>query len=145
MKVNQNSAKSKRLQIPMIVTSNQDSCYFFPEKVSKPNCCLECKCYEKCENCSKVIIVGKESVSFSFFADESVEPTTKESFEDDIINKMLLEDLISTLTVIKPRYGRIFRLLYDGATQLEMADELNIKLSTVLDDIKKYVALSNRL
>ena len=45
------------------------------------------------------------------------------------------------LSEIKPKYGRIFRLLYDGATQQEMADELGIKQRTVSDDIKKIRSL----
>ena len=48
-----------------------------------------------------------------------------------------LEDLVAMLSEIKPKYGRIFRLLYDGATQQEMADELGLKQRTVSDDIRK--------
>ena len=45
------------------------------------------------------------------------------------------------LTEIKPKYGRIFRLLYDGATQQEMADELGLKQRTISDDVKKIRSL----
>ena len=69
--------------------------------------------------------------------DEGAEPTAKETFEDNIIYEMILEDLIKMLEGIKPKYGKIFRLLYDGATQQEMADELGIKPRTVSDEIKK--------
>lgn len=73
--------------------------------------------------------------------DEGAEPTVEGAYEDDVIYETILEDLISMLTEIKPKYGRIFRLLYDGATQQEMADELGIKQRTVSDDIKKIRSL----
>ena len=73
--------------------------------------------------------------------DEGAEPIAEGSYEDDVIYETILEDLISMLSEIKPKYGRIFRLLYDGATQQEMADELGIKLRTVSDDIKKIRSL----
>lgn len=73
--------------------------------------------------------------------DEGAEPAAEGSFEDDVIYETVLEDLIAMLTEIKPKYGRIFRLLYDGATQQEMADELGLKQRTVSDDIKKIRSL----
>ncbi|MFQ6963594.1 MAG: RNA polymerase sigma factor [Oscillospiraceae bacterium] len=69
--------------------------------------------------------------------DEGAEPAAEGSFEDDVIYETILEDLIAMLSEIKPKYGRIFRLLYDGATQQEMADELGIKQRTVSDDTQE--------
>ena len=77
--------------------------------------------------------------------DEGAEPAAEGSFEDDVIYETILEDLIAMLSEIKPKYGRIFRLLYDGATQQEMADELGIKQRTVSDDIKKIRSLVQTL
>ncbi|WP_322169440.1 hypothetical protein [Acutalibacter caecimuris] len=73
--------------------------------------------------------------------DEGAEPAAERAFEDDILYETILEDLIAILSEIKPKYGRIFRLLYDGATQQEMADELGLKQRTVSDDIKKIRSL----
>ena len=73
--------------------------------------------------------------------DEGAEPIAEGAFEENIIYETILEDLISMLSEIKPKYGRIFRLLYDGATQQEMADELGIKQRTVSDDIRKIRSL----
>ena len=58
-----------------------------------------------------------------------------------LIISIVFVGIFSMLTEIKPKYGRIFRLLYDGATQQEMADELGIKQRTVSDDIKKIRSL----
>ncbi|MCD8229264.1 MAG: LuxR C-terminal-related transcriptional regulator, partial [Bacteroides ovatus] len=57
----------------------------------------------------------------------------------------LLEDLIAMLSEIEPKYGKIFRLLYDGATQKEMADKLNLKQRTVSDYVKKIRAIVQSL
>lgn len=102
--------------------------------------CPECNRCEECERFSKVCRERNKTASLSFLADEGAEPVA-EGFEDDIIYGTILEDLIAMLTEIKPKYGRIFRLLYDGATQQEMADELGIKQRTVSDDIKKIRSL----
>lgn len=99
--------------------------------------CPECNCCEKCEHFSEVSHERNKTASLSFLLDEGAEPATEGAFEDSIIYETLLEDLIAMLSEIKPKYGKIFRLLYDGTTQQEMADELGIKQRTVSDDIKK--------
>lgn len=45
------------------------------------------------------------------------------------------------LNETNPVYGKIFLLLYEGATQQEMADELGMKQRTVSDNIKKIRSL----
>jgi len=100
-------------------------------------CCPEFNHCEECEHFSEVCREMNKSVSLSFLMDDGAESAAEGSFEDDVIYETLLEDLIAMLVEIKPKYGRIFRLLYDGATQQEMADELGIKQRTVSNDIKK--------
>ena len=101
--------------------------------------CPECNRCEDCERSSEVCRERNKTASLSFLVDEGAEPATEGSFEDGIIYETILEDLIAMLNEVK--YGRIFRLLYDGATQQEMADELGIKQRTVSDDIKKIRSL----
>ena len=105
---------------------------------------IRCPEPNRCEDCARFSEVCRErnrTASLSFLVDEGAGSVTEGSFEDDIIYETILEDLIAMLTEIKPKYGRIFRLLYDGATQQEMADELGIKQRTVSDDIKKIRSL----
>ena len=104
---------------------------------------IRCPESNRCEECERFLEVCRERnkpASLSFLVDEGAEPVAK-GFEEDIIYETLLEDLITMLSEIKPKYGRIFRLLYDGATQQEMADELGLKQRTVSDDIKKIRSL----
>lgn len=103
--------------------------------------CPECNRCEDCERSSEVCRERNKTASLSFLVDEGAEPATEGAFEDGIIYETILEDLIAMLNEVKPKYGRIFRLLYDGATQQEMADELGIKQRTVSDDIKKIRSL----
>lgn len=103
--------------------------------------CPESNRCEECERSSEVCREKNKTASLSFLVDEGVEPAAEGSFEDDIIYETILEDLIAMLTEIKPKYGRIFRLLYDGATQQEMANELGIKQRTISDDIAKIRSL----
>ena len=105
---------------------------------------IRCPEGNRCEECKYFSEASRERnkpASLSVLIDEGAEPIAEGSFEDDVIYETILEDLISMLTEIKPKYGRIFRLLYDGATQQEMADELGIKQRTVSDDIKKIRSL----
>lgn len=106
--------------------------------------CPESNHCEECERSSEVCRERNKTASLSFLVDEGAEPAAEGSFEDDVIYETVLEDLIAMLTEIKPKYGRIFRLLYDGATQQEMADELGLKQRTVSDDIKKIAVLYSR-
>ena len=103
--------------------------------------CPESNRCEDCERFSEVCRERNKTASLSFLVDEGAEPAAEGSFEDDILYETILEDLIAMLTEIKPKYGRIFRMLYGGATQQEMADELGIKQRTVSDDIKKIRSL----
>ena len=105
---------------------------------------IRCPESNRCEECKRFSEASRERnkpASLSVLMEEGAEPIAEGSFEDDVIYETILEDLISMLTEIKPKYGRIFRLLYDGATQQEMADELGIKQRTVSDDIKKIRSL----
>ena len=105
---------------------------------------IRCPESNRCENCERFSEVCRErnkTASLSFLVDEGAEPAAEGSFEDNILYETILEDLIAMLSEIKPKYGQIFRLLYDGATQQEMADELGIKQRTVSDDIKKIRSL----
>lgn len=103
--------------------------------------CPESNHCEECKHFSEASRERNKPASLSVLMDEGAEPIAEGSFEDDVIYETILEDLISMLTEIKPKYGRIFRLLYDGATQQEMAEELGIKQRTVSDDIKKIRSL----
>ena len=103
--------------------------------------CPESNRCEECKHFSEVSRERNKPASLSVLLEEGAEPATEGSFENDVIYETILEDLISMLTEIKPKYGRIFRLLYDGATQQELAEELGIKQRTVSDDIKKIRSL----
>lgn len=120
---------------------DRESRCMVPGKGGKLIRCPEsCKC-EGCPHFSEVCKEENRPASLSYLTEQGEEPTKQESFEDEVIYETLLEELIRMLTEIKPKYGRIFRLLYDGATQQEMADELGIKQRTVSDDIKKIRSL----
>lgn len=103
--------------------------------------CPESNRCEECKHFSEASRERNKPASLSVLMDEGAEPAAEGSFEEDVIYETILEDLIAMLSEIKPKYGRIFRLLYDGATQQEMADELGIKQRTVSDDIKKIRSL----
>lgn len=103
--------------------------------------CPESNHCKECQHFSEVSRERNKPTSLSVLIDEGVDPAAEGPFEEDVIYETILEDLIAMLTEIKPKYGRIFRLLYAGATQQEMADELGIKQRTVSDDIKKIRSL----
>jgi len=109
---------------------------------------IRCPESNKCANCSHASKVCRERnrpASLSFLIDEGAEPASPDSVENTVIYEALLEDLIARLSEIEPKYGEIFRLLYDGATQQEMADRLGMKQRTVSDYIKKIRAIVQSL
>ena len=99
---------------------------------------IRCPASNRCEGCKHFSEASRERnkpASLSVLMDEGAEPAAEGSFEEDVIYETILEDLIAMLSEIKPTYGRIFRLLYDGAPQQEMADQLGIKQRTGSGDI----------
>mgnify|MGYP000837289708 FL=1 len=77
---------------------------------------IRCPESNHCEECKHFSATSRERnkpASLSVLMDEGAEPAAEGSFEEDVIYETILEDLISMLTEIKPKYGRIFRLLYD--------------------------------
>lgn len=99
--------------------------------------CPETNHCEQCKHFSETCRERNKTTSLTALIDMGVEPTTESKFEDNILYQALLEDLISMLNTVNPKYGRIFRLLYDGATQQEMAQDLGIKQQTVSNYIRK--------
>lgn len=100
---------------------------------------IRCPESNRCEDCKLFSKVNREQnkpMSLSVLLDEGIEPTM-ESFEDDAIYSILFKELIAMLTEIKPKFGEIFPMLCDEATQQEISDKLGIKQRTVSDDIKK--------
>lgn len=101
---------------------------------------IRCPESNKCETCEKALTVCKEEnrpASLTYLAEQGAEPAALGSFEDEIIYEALLDDLIKLVSEIKPKYGRILKLLYDGYTQADMEEQLGIKQRTLSDDIKK--------
>ena len=78
--------------------------------------CPESNRCEECKHFSQASRERNKPASLSVLMDEGAEPIAERAFEDDVIYETILEDLIAMLSEIKPKYGRIFRLLYDGAS-----------------------------
>ena len=77
---------------------------------------IRCPESNRCEGCKHFSEASRERnkpASLSVLMDEGAEPAAEGSFEEDVIYETILEDLIAMLSEIKPKYGRIFRLLYD--------------------------------
>ena len=131
---NQNQKQDRQYQIPTAVAD--DLIHGFGiEQEDAVQRREECGCSEEARGG-----MG-QTVSLSLLVDEGAEPAAEGSFEDDIICGLVLEWLITTQNQANPRYGRIFRLLYDGAARQEIADELGIERQAVLEDIKKIRGL----
>ncbi|MCD8221258.1 MAG: hypothetical protein LUD07_03495 [Clostridiales bacterium] len=116
---------------------NRESRCLVPGKGGKLIRCPESNKCEKCSHASEVCHEMNRPASLSFLVDEGAEPVAPGSFEDTVIYESLLEDLIAMLSEIEPKYGEIFRMLYDGATRQKMADKLGMKQWTVSDCIKR--------
>lgn len=59
------------------------------------------------------------------------------SMEETAIYTVILEELFKVLGEIKPKYSRIFELLYHGYNSREIAETLGMPSSTIKDDIRK--------
>lgn len=131
---NQNQKQDRQYQIPTAVADDLIHGFGIEQEDAVRRC-------EECGGSEEARGGMGQTVSLSLLVDEGAEPAAEGSFEDDIICGLVLEWLITTLNQANPRYGRIFRLLYDGAARQEIADELGIERQAVLEDIKKIRGL----
>jgi len=74
--------------------------------------------------------------------DLSFEPGTSGSMEDDVTAEMLLEELIRYLDGVKPGYGGIFRMLYEGYESADIQKEYDLKKSTANYQIRRIRELA---
>jgi len=74
--------------------------------------------------------------------DLSYEPEASGSMEDDVVTEMLLEELILYLDKVKPGYGGIFRMLYDGYESSDIQKKYDLKKSTANYQIRRIRELA---
>ena len=106
----------------------------------KRNKLIRCPGGRKCQGCKYFSDISSSTgsvISYSSLEEDGIEPEAKGSLKNDIIYEVLLEELIGMLNDINPVYGKIFRLLYDGYTQREIAEELGTSSHTISEHVKK--------
>lgn len=69
---------------------------------------------------------------------------SKQNVEQEASADWTLQKLIEHLRKENPIYGDIFKMLYDDATQQEIADAIGKNRRTVSDDIKKVRKLAQQ-
>ncbi len=117
--------------------ADREGCCMIPGKNGRLIHCPESR---KCDDCERYADICKEKnrpASLQFLIESGGDPVADDSFEDNVIFETILEDLIKMLNEINPMYGSIFRLLFDGTTQQEMADILGMKPRTVSDYVRR--------
>lgn len=99
------------------------------------------RCMKDCTQCNYYRFKGDPTgttVSLNQMYDESeFEPGATGSIEETVIYIAIFEELLKILNEIKPKYARIFELLYNGYSNTEIAETLDMPKSTVGDDILK--------
>ena len=73
------------------------------------------------------------------------DPTGTNSFEDEVLLSIMLDELIDEVTSQNPKYGKIIELLRDGYSKGEILTEMNLGRSQGYDDIRKAQNLAKEL
>lgn len=97
-----------------------------------------------CGDClyrESVVFEENKTASLSWMAETGAEPVAEGSLEEDAVDALLFEEFTAMVAEVRARYGDIFRLLYDGQTQAQIAERLHMKPRTVSDDIRKIRAI----
>lgn len=110
---------------------------YIPDPDAKASYKMKLNQCKDCENFEKVCREENKVASLDVLKEEGIEMTAPGSLEESILLKVMLEELISYLISIKPEYGKIIQMCYEGYTQTEIAKELDMKQRTVSDDIRK--------
>lgn len=99
------------------------------------------RCTNDCSKCDHYLNFGKRNGSVisldRLYEDANVEPKNPSSMDETAIYTVILDELLKILGEIKPKYSRIFELLYQGYNGREIAETLDMPNSTVKDDIRK--------
>lgn len=98
------------------------------------------ECVE-CPYCAGVSFGANRVASLTDLAEDGREPEAEGSVEDDIVGSVLFDQFNAMVTEVNTRYGDVFRLLYDGKTQAQIAEALQMKPRTVSDDVRKIRAI----
>ena len=73
---------------------------------------------------------------------QDFEPASPTNYYESNRELRLLADLIQYVSEIAPEYGTIIQLLYDGYSRRELAAEMGLPKSTVIDKTKKLHAMA---
>lgn len=111
--------------------------------------CPECN---KCSECAYYYSLDKKGNGTLTFSDlsweneegieESYEPVSPEGYGSAEEYSNLLQDLMDYVAAVRPEYAPVVKLLTDGLSRREIAKQLNIPKSTVIDWVQKIQELT---
>ena len=73
------------------------------------------------------------------------EPASDENLEENVMLRIIIEDLFKQVREINPRYGQILDMLADDYSKGEIVDALKLRKSQGYDEIKAAQALARKL
>ena len=114
--------------------------------------CIRCPEENKCKDCPLYHSLDKKGFGTLTFSDlawtnedgieEAFEPVSPEGYNSSDRYLELLQDLMAYVAAIRPEYAPVVKLLSDGLSRREIAKELGIPKSTVIDWVKKIQELT---
>ena len=113
---------------------------------------IRCPESNKCKDCPFYHSIDKIDYGTLTFSDlswtnedgieEAYEPITPEGYSSAERYLELLQELMRYVEAIRPEYALVVKLLSDGLTRREIAKELGVPKSTVIDWVKKIQELT---
>lgn len=113
---------------------------------------IRCPEENECKDCPLYHSLDKKGFEILTFSDltwtneddieEAFEPVSPEGYNNSDRYLELLQDLMAYVAAIRPEYAPIVKLLSDGLSRREIAKELGIPKSTVIDWVKKIQELT---
>ena len=95
----------------------------------------------ECPYSANVTFEENKSASLTYLTDEGAEPVVDGAMEANTVASILFDQFNAMVTEVNTRYGDVFRLLYDGKTQAQIAEALHMKPRTVSDDVRRIRAI----
>ena len=113
---------------------------------------IRCPESNKCKDCPFYHSIDKKDYGTLTFSDlswtnedgieEAYEPIAPEGYSSAERYLELLQELMRYVEAIRPEYALVVKLLSDGLTRREIAKELGVPKSTVIDWVKKIQELT---
>ena len=123
----------------------ENRCIITSPITGKPICCPDSKSCSGCEYATMENVPKMGAISYESLVEETgYEKGTHDRTSDDALANIVTDDILEELSSINEKLAEIFQLRLKGLDIKEIGEKLEIKKSTLYDDMKKIAKIASK-